>query len=200
MARALVAEPSLLLFDEPLSNLDAALREEIRHEIHQLAKEVGITSLYVTHDQPEAFAVSDRVAVVLGGVIAQVAAPEQLYTEPDSLEVAQFVGRLSTLSPAERVAQDRVRVAGVDIKVTSATASDSPVLGVHPEAVTLAHDGDPGLDGEVLRATFLGERTELEVETHAGGLRADIPAEIKLRAGDRVRLAIRAGRLYANPD
>lgn len=197
LARALVAEPSLLLFDEPLSNLDAKLREEMRHEIRQLAKQVGITSLYVTHDQPEAFAVSDRVAVVLGGVIAQIAPPAEIYAAPASLAVAKFVGRLSILTGVERLAEDRARLLGVDVATTSAEGlGDQLVLGVRPEAVRLARTGESGVPGRVLRATFLGERTELEVETKGGVIRADVPAATPVAGGSTVTLVIEDGRLY----
>lgn len=197
LARALVAEPSLLLFDEPLSNLDAKLREDMRHEIRQLAKQVGITSLYVTHDQPEAFAVSDRVAVVLGGVIAQVAPPTEIYSEPTTLEVAKFVGRLSVLNDVERTAPHQAAVAGCSIAVS--TVGDQPfVMGVRPEAVSIATNGE-GVPGRVLRATFLGETLEIEVETAAGTIRADVPADTRVTADDAVRLNIASARLYPEP-
>lgn len=196
LARALVAEPKLLLFDEPLSNLDAKLREEMRHEIRVLAKQVGITSLYVTHDQPEAFAVSDRVAVVLDGVIAQVAPPREIYAEPASLAVAKFVGRLSILEGVERTGEGRARVQGFELPVTSATDAQSVVLGVRPEDVRLA---DGGIEGRVTRATFLGERTELEIETLAGTLRADVGRSTPVHGGGTVHVALDGGRLYAAP-
>ncbi len=194
LARALVAEPSLLLFDEPLSNLDAKLREEMRHEIRVLAKQVGITSLYVTHDQPEAFAVSDRVAVVLGGVIAQVAPPSEIYARPASLAVAKFVGRLSILSGITRVGASRAKVQGFELDVTSATDATDVALGVRPEDVRLT---DAGIEGRVKRATFLGERTELEIETEAGVLRADVAPGVAPDAESSVRVALDGGRLYA---
>lgn len=193
LARALVAEPALLLFDEPLSNLDAKLREEMRHEIRVLAKQVGITSLYVTHDQPEAFAVSDRVAVVLGGVIAQVAPPAQIYAAPASLEVAKFVGRLSILTGVKRAGEARAEVLGHALDVTAATDAQDVVLGVRPEDV---HVGDQGIEGRVKRATFLGERTELEIETAAGVLRADVAPATAPRADATVRVGLAGGRLY----
>ncbi len=196
LARALVAHPSLLLFDEPLSNLDAKLREEMRHEIRQLAKSIGITSLYVTHDQPEAFAVSDRVAVVLAGVIAQCAPPEEIYARPIDLTVARFVGRLSVLRGIERSGEREVTLDGVHIPTSFAATSGELVLGVRPEAVDTS---DRGLEGTIRRATFLGERTEIAVETVHGEIRADVPASREARAGDRVHLLIREGRVYGAP-
>jgi ABC-type Fe3+/spermidine/putrescine transport system ATPase subunit len=193
LARALVAHPSLLLFDEPLSNLDAKLREEMRHEIRQLAKSIGITSLYVTHDQPEAFAVSDRVAVVLDGVIAQCAAPAELYDAPADLRVARFVGRLSVLTGIQRSADREVMLGGATVPATFAASEGDLVLGVRPEAVTI---GSGGIEGRIARATFLGERTELAIETAHGELRADVSASRGHRAGDSVRLHLSEGRVY----
>lgn len=201
LARALVAEPELLLFDEPLSNLDAKLREEMRHEIRQLAKKVGTTSLYVTHDQPEAFAVSDRVAVVLQGQIAALAPPEEMYAAPPTLAVAQFVGRLSTLSGLERVDEGRVRLGDLQIPATWAFTGDgAAVLGVRPEAVRLARQGESSLAGRVVRATFLGERTEVQVQTPQGSLKADLPRRVVPREGDLLNLVIEEGRVYPAPE
>jgi iron(III) transport system ATP-binding protein len=192
LARALVAHPALLLFDEPLSNLDAKLREEMRHEIRQLAKSAGITSLYVTHDQPEAFAVSDRVAVVLDGVVAQCAAPADLYASPSDLRVAKFVGRLSVLSGIEKSGEREVIVGGARIPATFASTEGALVLGVRPEAVSV---GDEGIEGRIARATYLGERTELSIETAHGEVRADV-LNGAWNAGDVVRVRIREGRAY----
>jgi ABC-type Fe3+/spermidine/putrescine transport system ATPase subunit len=199
LARALVAHPELLLFDEPLSNLDAKLREEMRHEIRQLAKSVGITSLYVTHDQPEAFAVSDRVAVVLDGVIAQLAPPETLYTAPVDLRVARFVGRLSLLEGATRSGPGTVRLGDLEVPATFAPGVEAGLLGVRPEAVQVVDATQPGLQCEVLRATFLGERTEVVLGTALGELRADVLPERGVRQGDLLRIALSGGRVFHAP-
>jgi ABC-type Fe3+/spermidine/putrescine transport system ATPase subunit len=196
LARALVAHPSLLLFDEPLSNLDAKLREEMRHEIRQLAKKVGITSLYVTHDQPEAFAVSDRVAVVLDGVIAQCAPPAELYAEPTDLAVAKFVGRISVLSGVVRSGGDEVTIGGTRIRSTFAATGGELVLGVRPEAIQIS---DEGIEGKIARATFLGERIELSIETAHGEARVDVSPSRRFAEGDAVRIRIADGRTYSLP-
>ncbi|MCK6548109.1 ABC transporter ATP-binding protein [Myxococcota bacterium] len=208
LARALVAHPSLLLFDEPLSNLDAKLREEMRHEIRELVRRVGLTALYVTHDQPEAFAVSDRVAVVLRGTVAQLAAPAELYTSPVDLEVAKFVGRLSVLSKIERSGEREITIAGkTRVPATfaaSAGGASALVAGVRPEHVLVSWTGasdaaDGSLPGRVARATFLGERTELVLDTEAGEVRADVLADAGLAKGDTVSLAIAGARVFAAP-
>jgi iron(III) transport system ATP-binding protein len=195
LARALVAHPALLLFDEPLSNLDAKLREEMRHEIRELAKKVGITSLYVTHDQPEAFAVSDRVAVVLDGVIAQCAPPLEIYEAPANLAVAKFVGRLSVFSGAIKSGEGEVTLGGVRVPATFSGSEGDLVLGVRPEAIEV--NGEEGIPGRVTRSTFLGDRTELSIETDHGEARADVPPQKRHSAGDGVRLRIAGGRVYA---
>ena len=109
LARALVAEPRLLLLDEPLSNLDALLREQMRTELRRLQKEVGVTAVYVTHDQSEALALSDRIAVMHNGRIVQIGTPHQIYQQPSNAFVATFVGRSNLLRGAllEYDAQDR---------------------------------------------------------------------------------------------
>jgi iron(III) transport system ATP-binding protein len=192
LARALVARPELLLFDEPLSNLDAKLREEMRHEVRELAKRLGITSLYVTHDQAEAFAVSDRVAVVLDGKIAQLAKPQEIYDEPNDLRVAGFVGRISVLEGIERCAPDRVRIGTIEARATFAPeCKDALVIAVRPEHISI---GDTGLPGSVLRASFLGERFELAVKTDAGELRVD--SRSRYEAGETVHLSIAECRAF----
>jgi iron(III) transport system ATP-binding protein len=202
LARALAARPDLLLFDEPLSNLDQKLREEMRHEVRALAKSVGITSLYVTHDQAEAFAVSDRVAVVLDGGIAQIAPPDELYDRPADLRVAGFVGRLSVLAPIERIDGDSaVRIAGVRVPATfapGAEGTESIVAGVRAEAVRVAVEANGSLEGRVKRSTFLGERREAVIDTPAGELRADLDPRAKAEPGETVRIAIAACRVFSS--
>jgi len=197
LARALVARPELLLFDEPLSNLDAKLREDMRLEIRELVRRVGITSLYVTHDQPEAFAVSDRVAVILEGRIAQLAAPEELYRSPDDVRVAAFVGRLNVLAGARRVKDGSVALGDCVIPASFAPgAKDALVLGVRPEDIEIASEGAGTLDARVSRATFLGDRVELWAETPHGLLRIEIHPDRRLSPGETLHLAIKSCRAF----
>jgi ABC-type Fe3+/spermidine/putrescine transport system ATPase subunit len=196
LARALAAKPELLLFDEPLSNLDAKLREQMRHEVRELVRSVGITSLYVTHDQEEAFAVSDRVAVVLGGRIAQIAAPEVIYREPSTLEVAELVGRISRLEGVERSGERAVRISGATCTEASftASASEGPLIAAaRPEDLAV---GGEGIDGEIVRSTFLGDRREITVKTSAGLLRVDADGSRGYTAGEHVRITILRCRVF----
>jgi iron(III) transport system ATP-binding protein len=169
LARAIVIKPRVLLFDEPLSNLDARLRVQMRGEIQRLQKALGITAVYVTHDQEEAMAISDRIAVMHQGVIVQEDSAETLYRRPASEFVAQFIGRTNLLR-GRVVASDAV---GIDVAVqghrlhvaaegTGPTVGASVTLVVRPEAIAFSTDGT-GLSGTVLSRTFLGEKAEYQV-------------------------------------
>jgi iron(III) transport system ATP-binding protein len=146
LARALVAEPRVLLLDEPLSNLDARLRDQMRDEIRALVKRKGVTVLFVTHDQEEALGLSDRVAVMDRGIIQQVDTPQALYNQPRNALVARFVGTLNELAGI-RTGAEGVRVAGVDVDAlpTEGAPDTGPcILGFRPEAAALAETGVPG--------------------------------------------------------
>ena len=180
LARALVAEPRLLLLDEPLSNLDAQLREQMRTELRRLQKEVGVSAVYVTHDQSEALALSDRIAVMHKGRIVQIGTPHQIYQQPNNVFVATFVGRSNLLRGAllEYDAQDRsARIATslgpVLCKARDGAAGPSPSAAlIRPEHVVLtpvAGSGEPGLNrfrGRVSHVAFLGEATEYVVQVN----------------------------------
>jgi iron(III) transport system ATP-binding protein len=172
LARALVAEPRLLLLDEPLSNLDAALREKMRIELRRLQKEVGVTTIYVTHDQAEALALSDRIAVMQDGRIAQIGTPHQIYHQPDSAFVATFVGRSNLLRGRllERDPQgEAIRIATglgpVLCKSPYAAKGEPSAVLIRPEHVVLAAVGTNGqtfnrFRGRVSQVAFLGETIE----------------------------------------
>ncbi len=156
LARAMVRNPAAFLMDEPLSNLDARLRAEARAEIVALTRRLGVTALYVTHDQGEAMAMADRVAVMQGGRVLQLAAPQELYDEPASLEVARFVGSPPMNALAAEVASDgAVVVAGARLPWHS-PARGPVTLGVRPEGWLPADDGIPVL---LERIEHLGAET-----------------------------------------
>jgi ABC-type Fe3+/spermidine/putrescine transport system ATPase subunit len=171
LARAIVIRPRVLLFDEPLSNLDARLRVHMRGELRELQKRLQITAVYVTHDQEEAMAISDRIAVMHQGQIVQEGTAETLYHRPASEFVAQFIGRTNLLAGKvlglgpEGV---EVEVAGVRLTVMTRAvplAAGAPVrLVVRPEVIEIRH-GDPGggLRGKIVSRTFLGEKAEYRV-------------------------------------
>jgi putative spermidine/putrescine transport system ATP-binding protein len=156
LARALVTRPRVLLLDEPLSALDAKVRVQLREEIRRITTELGITTVFVTHDQEEALAVADRVAVMRVGAIEQIGTPEELYRSPASTFVAEFVGLTSRI-PAEVVA-GVVRVQGAELPLLGMPLPDGPVLAyVRPEDVELATAETPrAVAATVVSSSFLG--------------------------------------------
>jgi iron(III) transport system ATP-binding protein len=167
LARAIVIRPRVLLFDEPLSNLDAKLRVQMRQEIRDLQRRLGITTVYVTHDQEEAMAVSDRIAVMQGGSVVQEGTAQDLYHRPVSQFVAQFVGRVN-LVPGRIVesAEDTVRIAALGTTLVIRSTSrrlapgDAVQIIIRPEAIEMARGGDAPLQATVVSRTFLGEKIE----------------------------------------
>ena len=167
LARALVTRPRVLLLDEPLSALDAKVRVQLRDEIRRIQTELGITTLFVTHDQEEALAVADRVAVMNAGNIEQIGTPEELYTSPASPFVANFVG-LSNRIPAS-VSGHEVTVYGKQLQLLGESPGNGPALAmVRPEDIVIAAQkaGDKGLTGTVVISSFLGSlrRTQVRLD------------------------------------
>ncbi|MGK2947770.1 MAG: ABC transporter ATP-binding protein [Acidimicrobiales bacterium] len=162
LARALVNEPKVLLLDEPLGALDLKLRQDMQNELKSLQREVGITFVYVTHDQEEALTMSDRIAVMRDGHLLQVAAPEELYERPTTRFVADFIGRSNILPGTVASAEEVALVNGDRLSL----ASDRPVgtavgVAVRPERIALhpsggAPDARHRLEGKVTRATYVG--------------------------------------------
>jgi iron(III) transport system ATP-binding protein len=166
LARAIVMEPEVLLFDEPLSNLDAKLRKRVRGELRHLQRRLGITSLYVTHDQAEALAMSDTVVVMNHGRVEQVGPPVELYRRPATRFVADFVGEANLL--AADYDGTRVRLGGYAFAYAQPGVAAGPVtLMARPEAVRVQQDGG-GLRGLVATAFYVGAGAEYGVETEAG--------------------------------
>jgi iron(III) transport system ATP-binding protein len=168
LARAMVINPRLLLMDEPLSNLDAKLRIELREEIRDIQKSVDIATIYVTHDQEEAIAISDRICVMSAGHIEQIGTPQEIYGNPQTRFVAGFVGTLNTLEPGAET--DRL-VAALGLKPAAGTT-----WAVRPENLGLAGgsmQGEP-LAGTVKKYTYLGREAHLQVTTPVGDLVAQI--------------------------
>jgi iron(III) transport system ATP-binding protein len=176
VARALTLEPQVLLFDEPLSNLDAKLRRRVREEIRELQLNLRLTVAYVTHDQEEALAVSDRIIVMHDGRIAQAGSPVDLYEQPASLFVADFIGDANLVDAElieERGERALVRLGGVDLELPRRGAAKGPVkVAVRAEGVTLHATKPAGhsLAGKVSKASYLGKHLEYTVETALGPL------------------------------
>ena len=189
LARAVVIEPRVLLFDEPLSNLDAKLRVYMRDEIRRLQKALEITAVYVTHDQEEAMAISDHIAVMNEGRIVQIGTAEELYLKPGEAFVAQFIGRINTL-PAEVLAlrggTATLSLLGRTFEVAAPpnglSAGDTIQVFIRPEAVTLTRkSGEDLLPGVVAERTFLGEKADYLIDI--GNSRLSATAYDPLRHG-----------------
>lgn len=177
LARALCIQPDVLLMDEPLSNLDAKLRVEMRTVIKNIQHNVGITTVYVTHDQEEAMAVSDRIAVMSAGVIQQVGTPKNIYQRPANLFVSSFIGRTNILKTGCRMAEEDGRSvlhlpggykAAVDGVRDEMRGDRDVIVSVRPEELLLRPDGEEGMSAVVDDCVFLGLNTHYFVHFEDG--------------------------------
>lgn len=205
LARALVIEPDVLLMDEPLSNLDAKLRVEMRTIIKRIQHDVGITTVYVTHDQEEAMAISDRIAVMYEGVIQHIGTPKNIYQRPANMFVASFIGRSNQLD-GELVVQDgKAYLMIADYKVEIKTVAQENMkdqkvkLAIRPEELMITDDTESNsLKGTVTDAVFLGLNTHYFVKLD-NGLDVEIIQESELtvtrQVGSRVNLILNVGKV-----
>ncbi len=198
LARALVIEPDVLLLDEPLSNLDAKLREEMRVEIRQIQKGLGLTTIFVTHDQEEALSVADRLVVMNAGRIEQIGAPFELYERPETEFVARFIGGANVLD-GKTEGTRFLLAGGQSLPIGRDAASSCSLLAVRPERISIGPSGaspPPGacaLDGTIAIRTYLGAMVEYLVTLDTGAtIRVREPGagdEInRLKPSDRVAL------------
>ncbi|MGV8845458.1 ABC transporter ATP-binding protein [Tessaracoccus sp.] len=215
LARAMVMKPRVLLFDEPLSNLDAKLRERMRIEIRRLQRHLGITSVYVTHDQAEAMSMSDRIVVMNGGRVEQAASPDVIYRQPASVFVADFIGRANFLEVKREDTLEggraRVAVLGHSVEVPAhpdAASSADVVLLLRPESIRLrgvdrrAGEELDGHEGRVLFSVFYGDHVEYEVETEHGTITAvvaDPNVDAIHQDGEHVEVSFNAERAWLLP-
>ncbi len=205
LARAIAISPGLLLLDEPLSALDAKVRVKLRHEIKELQRKLGITTIMVTHDQEEALTMADRIVVINNGLIEQVGTPEQIYREPATRFVADFIGSMNFL-PATKVSKNKVRIGQLEFSCSDAAGSaeitpDQPVhAAIRPEDILVgdassnyidatvdsieflgsfvrADLSSPQLDGLILLADFSANRVRSENLSAGSHIRISLPAE-----------------------
>jgi ABC-type Fe3+/spermidine/putrescine transport system ATPase subunit len=204
LARALVVQPALLLFDEPLSNLDAKLRGSMRTEIRSIQQRLGITSLFVTHDQDEAMSLSDRIVVMNRGRIEQVGTAGEIYLRPASVFVADFVGRANFIEVLpQRVENGKAAVHALGRDVVAECHADVGVgeaayLVVRPESVSLTASSEDA-DGTILSSVFYGSVAEYEIESITGTLIASVPCpdpDRLLEAGINVHVELDGNRSY----
>ena len=209
LARAIVRQPKLLLLDEPLSNLDAALREGMRNELKRLQRQLGVTTVYVTHDQAEALEMSDTIAVLNKGRIVQMGTPREIYFQPADAFVAGFVGTTNLLAGVAEAGGDRVRLPGggtIRCRLPAGMlAGQAVMVAVRPETITLLDRGMVGaldaneMAGTVEQASFIGDRMRYAVRTGDVLLVVYAPPTASPVVGDAAMLAFAPEAAYAVP-
>lgn len=197
MGRAMIRTPKLFLMDEPLSNLDAKLRLSMRVEIKRLQKKLGITTLFVTHDQEECFSISDKVAVMNGGVIEQYDTPENIYRRPATEFVARFIGFENFLDVEKKADHLYVLSDGTAFKTAMDLDGGEYAATIRPDDIRLADDkfSENVLSGKVGVRTFLGKSYQYEVETAAGVLKVNMGTDHVFKEGDMLRLYLPEDKL-----
>ncbi len=191
LARALILKPKVLLFDEPLSNLDANLRRSMREKIRELQQQFNITSLYVTHDQSEAFAVSDMVLVMNKGKIMQLGSPQELYRQPASKFMASFMGD-ANIFPAT-LSADAVDIFNYRLPRPEQFISNKTqvTVGVRPEAITLSHQGEDSQRCVITHVAYMGPQYEVTVDWHGESMLLQINAtQLQPSVGENLYLQI----------
>jgi iron(III) transport system ATP-binding protein len=197
LARAIVVRPSVLLLDEPLSNLDAKLRIELRGEIRRLCKRFGMTTVYVTHDQKEALSMADRIAILRAGQVVQVGSAQHLYRHPTTTFVASFLGETNFVRGqiASKGSRSVINCGPFALETSSecdAAVGSSVIVSIRPEAIRLGGDTD-GFSAKVVEQTYLGESVQLRVEVGSLSLLVAVhnPGLVVAREGELVTLSIR---------
>jgi iron(III) transport system ATP-binding protein len=204
MARAIVTEPKILLMDEPLSNLDARLREQMRVELKKITTSIGVTTLYVTHDQAEALSLGDKVCVMNAGEILQVARPHDIYARPVNLFVAQFVGEMNFVS-GKVIGPGDVESPLGNVKVAlpnGASIGEPVTLAIRPEHVGLkpASDHEPMcIRGKITSKNYLGDAALLEVNVNGVGLLAKLAGDTELSIGQQASVNLPPDRWHVYP-
>jgi iron(III) transport system ATP-binding protein len=195
VARALVLKPSVLLFDEPLSNLDARLRRQMREEVRELQQRLGLTVVYVTHDQQEAMAVSDRIIVMNAGCIEQQGSPRDLYERPATAFLARFMGESNPARGSVRrldAGHVAATLGDIELVVPNTNAADgAATFAIRPEAITVETAPGPAgaLKGTITKSSYVGTHMEYTIDTAAGALFATcVHVERPLAPGDAVAL------------
>ena len=204
MARAMVTEPKILLMDEPLSNLDARLREQMRVELRKITKSIGVTTLYVTHDQAEALSLGDRVCVMNAGEILQIASPNEVYARPANLFVAQFVGEMNFFDGKVAGAGHVESPFGLIAACLPSGVSDGAAvtLAIRPEHVKVSPSSSYGIAGNVGKVTsrnYLGDAALAEVEINGVTLLAKLAGDMDLIVGQNACVELPAHRWHVFP-
>ena len=197
LARAMVIRPDLMLFDEPLSNLDAKLRVKMRVEIRRIQQELGFTAIYVTHDQEECFAISDQVAIMNQGVIEQMDTPAHIFNAPKTEFIARFVG-FENFFELKRGLSGLETETGIPITVAGGNAGDGGKACIRPEDVIIHPEGtkcENAVPGEVLVTTFLGRNVQYNVGTPIGEFTVKTEQNSVYSIGSKVQLELSANKI-----
>ena len=196
LARALVIEPRVLLMDEPLSNLDPTLRQSTRDELRSMLHRVGVPALFVTHDQEDAFAIADRIALIRKGKLLQVGTPEELHDRPASLGVASFIGR-STILPVETIDGDRIAltIGGVRRELAATTPGGKPVTSprvvLRPDALEIGVDAADAWRGKVINRRFTGGSAVYRVQAADDVVLEVNTQRMDIREGDTTAVTVK---------
>ena len=196
LARAIIRQPSVFLMDEPLSNLDAKLRGHMRAQLKHMQKSMGITTIYVTHDQIEAMTLAHRVAILEKGVLQQLATPAEIYNNPANLFVAQFIG-----SPPMNVVHGSLNggqfiTNGVSIQTGVTGQADQAIMGVRPEDCSIASSGEGTLSGKIYTNELIGDHALVTVDWGDDQISVKAPKDFVGEQGDEVGIIIHPDRLF----
>lgn len=197
LARALIIEPKLLLLDEPLSNLDAKLRVAMRIEIKRIQQQLGITTVFVTHDQEECFSISDKVAIMNNGIIEQYDSPEKIYRLPKTKFVAQFIGFENFFDVQRQGEGQFTSVNGQCFTTTNPQPTSSDLVAtIRPEDIEIVQsNSDTTVSGSIIVRTFLGKNYQYEVKTSLGTLLVNGSNEQVFETGEEIQLSFPADKL-----
>lgn len=202
LARALVTKPEVLLLDEPLSNLDAKLRVQVRAELTAIQRRLGLTTIYVTHDQDEALAMSDWIAVMNQGQVIQWGTPWEVYYKPRTAFMAEFVGSVNLIRAP--VVGSRLRLGDQEIDAPQGVSGSEALLCIRPETLALSSEpvaGGVALEGQLVRRTFLGHLMRYSVLVGDQEWLVDVPDPGgHPEPGDRVTLTVNPARIHVVPD
>ena len=196
LARAIIRRPSVFLMDEPLSNLDAKLRGNMRAELKHMQGELGITTIYVTHDQIEAMTLAHRVAVLKDGVLQQLGTPKEVYSDPANLFVAGFMGSPSMNFVKGSIANGTFTTRGVSIAVPGASQASMVTLGFRPEDCRVVPAGTGMFDADVFTAELTGDQVLVTLRLEGAQLVAKMPKEFEIEVDCKAGIALDSEHLY----
>jgi sn-glycerol 3-phosphate transport system ATP-binding protein len=188
MGRAIVRNPKIFLFDEPLSNLDAKLRNQMRLEIKRLQRQMGVTSIFVTHDQTEAMTLGDRIVVINNGVVEQVGTPKEIYSKPNTKFVAEFIGSPQMNLFNCKIENGIAHIADMKINLNNSTNIDDATLGIRPDDILISDNGKHSCVANLVE--YLGSDMIIYSKIGDQEFSCKLSSKINLNAGDTFKFEI----------